>query len=129
MIPFSSSFLIATAILVILTIPQESLKRAYEDEDGSTLHIQYSRTVSITCPHNGFKDGLAKTIGAEYTVVFWHDPETPLNAVNVKSSWLSGGKAANNYVTDKGSRATQVWVPVEQAHNGVHIEVSWEVSA
>lgn len=112
-----------------LRLLQKSVKRAQEDDQGSTTLLRFSRTVSITCPHDGFRDGLDKAIGPEYLVVFWHDPETPLGAVQVRSSWLPGGGGgdAGNHVTDEGSRATRVSVPVREAHGGVQVEVAWDV--
>lgn len=95
-------------------------KKVSEEEGDTMTRIHKSRTVSITCPFNGFKDGLSKSIGDRYTVVFWHDTNTPLESINVTTSWKSNIAADTN----KDSRATAVVVPVSAVHSGKGVEIT-----
>jgi hypothetical protein len=84
--------------------------------------MRATRTVQIKAPWNGYDGDLSVLFGTTYTVVFWHDPTTKFASID-----LSGIPSAYQARSDSNAFATVVTVPVEKAHTGVRLTISYDL--
>lgn len=78
----------------------------------------------MCAPWNGYQGSLEELIGQNYTVVFWHEPETSLESITVTSD------KDLSHQTDANKKATIITIPISLANTqvGVTIDLGYESS-
>ncbi|RPA77141.1 hypothetical protein BJ508DRAFT_213076 [Ascobolus immersus RN42] len=89
----------------------------------SSSTIRKTRRLTINSPWNRYNGDLARIIGSEYTIVFWHEISTPLSSV-----WAETRPNRYSIETRNDIAATIVRVPIGHAHStgGVEIIVAFD---
>ncbi|KXX73549.1 Alpha-glucosidase 2 [Madurella mycetomatis] len=102
-------------------ISQETTRNAADDESAN---LRVSRRLTIRAHWNKYQGSLEELIGQNYTVVFWHEPDTPLESITVTSD------KDLSHETDISKKTTVVTVPISLAHTqaGVTVYLDYEYS-
>ena len=95
---------------------QKTIKYADDNEN-----VRATRSVQIAAPWNGYGSDLSTLYKPTYRIVFWHDPNTNIDSVDISQI-----PNAFQPKTDGNAFATIVNIPFEKAHTptGVGLALS-----
>jgi hypothetical protein len=103
-------------------ISQKTTRLAAAEDENANLRV--NRRLLVRAPWNGYKGSLEELVGRTYTIVFWHEPLTPIASVTVTSD------RDLSYWSDDARKVTVVTVPIALANteDGVTIHVAHETA-